>query len=122
MNTREQVLDQKGKCQKKLKSPISNRNWCDINTLGVIPKLYKMCLNPESKCQKQITFPPRQYKLKKNGFKNKYQQKFRWSEDAWNKFSNPAVNGAASFIGKAVSAKTKHPKTWQRTTKFSKNL
>ena len=65
MNTREQELDQKGKCQKNLKSPISNRNWYDINTLGVIPKLYKMCLNPECKCQKQLTFPPRQNQLKK---------------------------------------------------------
>ena len=39
MNTREQELDQKRKCQIKLNSPMSNRAWCDLNTERDIPKL-----------------------------------------------------------------------------------
>ena len=56
------------------------------------------------------------------GFKNTMKKTFKGSQTAWNKFLKPAVNVAAPFIGKAVSAKTKNPKAGQATTNILKSI
>ena len=49
---------------------MSNSTWCDSNSKGYTLKLHDSCHNPKSKCQKQITFTPRQFKLEGSGFKS----------------------------------------------------
>ena len=70
-------------------------------------KLHDMCHNPKCRCQKQITFTPKQFQLECGSIRSKLQGKFEVTQIAWNKFLKPAVNVAAPFIGMAVGAKTK---------------
>ena len=43
---------------------MSNSQWCDSSSKGVVLKLHDFCHNPKCKCQKQLTFTPRQFQLK----------------------------------------------------------
>ena len=110
------------KCKNNHGSPISNAAWCDLNSKGDILKLQDLCHNPKCKCQKQITFTPRQFQLEGAGFKSKLQKMFEGTQSAWKKFLKPAVNVAAPFIGMPVSAKTKNPKIGQATTNILKSI
>ena len=42
---------------------MSNSAWFDLNSKSDIIKLHDLCINPKSKCQKQITFNPREFQL-----------------------------------------------------------
>ena len=46
-------------------------------------------------------------------------KKFKGSQTAWNEFSKPAVNVAASFIG---MARTENPKVGQATNNILKSI
>ena len=81
-----------------------------------------MCHNPKYKCQQQITFTPRQFQLEGGSIKNKLQKIFKWTQTAWRKFVEPAVNVGAPFIGMAVSAKTKNPKDEQAMINILKSI
>ena len=112
----------KRKCKNNHCSSMSNQAWTDLNSKSNILKLHDKCPNPKSGCQKIITFAPHQYMLEGGSFKSKLQKIFRGTQTAWNKFSKPAVNVAAPFIGMAVSAKTKNPKVGQATTNILKSI
>ena len=60
----------KAKCKNGHCSSMSNSAWCDLNSKGDTPKLHDTCQNPKCKCQNQITFTPKQFKLEGSGFKN----------------------------------------------------
>ena len=81
-----------------------------------------MCHNPKCKCQKQITFTPKQFQLERGSMKTRLQKNFKGTQTAWNKFLKPAINATAPFIGMAVSAKTKNPKVGQGTTNVLKSI
>ena len=97
---------------------MSGSAWCDLNNNCTVLKLHDMCQNTKCKCQKQITFTPKQFHLEGGLIKSKLQKVFKGTQTAWNKFLKSAVNAAAPFIGMAVSAKTKNPKVGQATTKI----
>ena len=67
-----------------------------------------MCHNPKCNCQKQITFLPKQFMLESGSIESKLKSIFKWKQTACNIFLKPALNGAATFIGMVVSAKTKN--------------
>ena len=60
----------KGKIRNKHCSSMSDSAWCDLNSRGDISQLHDICSNPKCKCQKIITFTPRQYMLKGGSTKN----------------------------------------------------
>ena len=101
---------------------MSNSAWCDLNSKGDILKLHDKCPNPKCNCQKIHTFTPHEYMLEGGSIKSKLQKIFKGTQTAWNKFLKPAVNVAAQFIGKAVSAKTENLKVGQATTNILKSL
>ena len=50
-------------------------------------------------------------------------QKFFWgTQTAWNNFLKPAFIATAPFVGMAVSAKTKNPKTRRATANILKSI
>ena len=81
-----------------------------------------MCHNPKSKCQKQITFTPNQFKLEGGPIRSKLQKLLNGTQSAWTKLLKPAINATAPFTGLAVSAKTRNPKVGQATTHILKNI
>ena len=120
--TKGEDFERRGKCENGHCSSLSNSAWTDLNTNGTPLKLHDMCPNGRCKCQKQISFTPKQFQLEGSGFKNKMKKFFKDSQKAWDKFLKPAVNVAAPFIGMAVSAKTKNPKVGQATTNILKTI
>ena len=78
--------------------------------------------NPKCKCQKKITFVPKQFHLEGCSIRSKLQKNFRGTQTAWNKFLKAANNAIAPFIGMAVSAKTKNPEVGQGTTNILKSI
>ena len=112
----------RGKCKNNHCSSMSNAAWCDLNSKGNIIKLQDKCPNPKCGRQTIITFTPHQYMLEGGSIKCKLQKIFTGTQTAWNKFSKPAVNVAAPFIGMAVSAKTKNPKVGHATTNILKTI
>ena len=96
----------RGKCRTKHCSPMSNSAWCDLNNKVDIFKLHDKCPNPKCNSQKIITFTPHQYLLEGGLIKCELQKIFRRTQTARNKFSKPAINATAPFIGMAVSGKT----------------
>ena len=112
----------RGKCKNNHCPSMSNSAWCDLNNKGDILKLHDKCHNPKCNCQKIITFTPLQYMLEGGSIKSKLQKIFRETKTAWNKFSKPAVNVAAPFIGLAVGARTKNPVVGQATTSFLNSI
>ena len=68
--TRGEDFMEEGKCKRNPCSALSNTAWCDLNSKGDLLKMHDHCSNPKRKCQKQITFTPRQFQLEGAGFKN----------------------------------------------------
>ena len=54
--------------------------------------------------------------------RNKLKSIFRGTQAVLNKFSKPAVNMAAPFIGMAAGAKSKNPQVGQATTNILKSI
>ena len=81
-----------------------------------------MCHNPKCKCQKQITFTPKQFELEGSGFKNTMKKFFEGPQTAWNKFLKPALKIATPIISAGVAAKTKNPQSAQITNSILKSL
>ena len=104
------------------RSAMSNSAWCDLNKNCTVLKLHDTCHNPKCKCQKQITFTPKQFQLEGGSIKSKLQKTCRGTQTAWNKFLKPAIKATAPFIGMAVSAKTKSPEVGQATTIILKSI
>ena len=110
------------KCSHGHRSAMSNSAWCDLNKNCTVLKLHDMCHNPKCKCQKQITFTPKQFLLEGGSIKSKIQKIYKGTQTIWNEFIKPAVNVAAPFIGMAVSEKTMNPTVGQATTKTLKSI
>ena len=119
--TRGEDFLKNAKCTLGHRSAKSKSAWCDLNKFCTVLKLHHMCHNPKCKCQKQITFTPKQFHLEGGSIERKLQKKFKGSQTICNKFLKPAVNVAAPFIGMAVSAKIKNPKVRQATTNILKS-
>ena len=60
---------------------------------------------------KKEIFTPGQLQLEGAVFRNRLEKLFERTQTAWKKIPKLALNLADSFIGMAVSAKTKIPKT-----------
>ena len=56
---------------------MSDSAWCNLNQKGDILELHDICHNPKRKCQKQVTFTPRQFKMEGAGFKNTMEKNLR---------------------------------------------
>ena len=87
-----------------------------------ILKLHDMCANKNCNCQKQITFTPRQYMLEGGSIKTKLKKILKGTQKAWDSLLKPALNIASPYVGMAVSAKTKNPKTGQATGNILKSI
>ena len=122
MTSRGQDFIKNAKCAHGHRSAMSDSALCDLNKNCTVLKLHDMCHNPKCKCQKQVTFTPKQLQLEGGSIKSKLKSIFKGTEKMWNKFLKPAVNVAAPFIGMAVGAKTKNPKNAQATTNKLKGL
>ena len=109
-------------CKHGHRSAMSNSAWCYLKKVCTLLKLQDMCHNPKCKCQKQITFTPRQFQLEGASIGSKLQKIFRGTQNAWNEFFKSAVNVAAPNIGMDMSAKTKNPKVGQATTSILKSI
>ena len=81
-----------------------------------------MCHNPKCKCQKQITFNPKQFQLQGGSIKSKLQKNFRGTQTAWNKFIRPGLKMATSLISAAVAAKTKNHQSAQVANSILKSI
>ena len=114
--TRGENFQKRGKCRNGHCSTLSGVAWTDLNKNGTILKLRDICPNKNCKCQKQITFTPRQFELEGLGFKNFMKKVFKGSKTAWNRFLKPVVNEVAPVFGTMVAAKLKNPKAGQTTT------
>ena len=68
--TRGESFVKNAKCTHGHRSAMSNSAWCDLNKNCTVLKLHDMCHNPKCRCQKQITFTPKQFQLEGPGFKN----------------------------------------------------
>ena len=113
--TRGEEFFKNAKFTHRHRSAMSNSAWCDLNKTCTVLKLQDMCHNLECKCQKQITFTPKQYMLEGNGLK-KMKKMFKGSQTAWNKFLKPTINTLAPVIGLAVGAKSKNKQVGAATT------
>ena len=85
-------------------------------------KLHDFCHNQKCKCQKQITFSPKQFQLEGGGFKNTKKKIFKGSQTAWNKFLKPALKIATPNISAGVAARTKEPQSAQTTNNVLKSI
>ena len=110
------------KCTHGHRSAMSNSAWCDLNKICTVLKLHDMCHNPKCKCQKQITFSPRQFQLEGGSIKSKLQKIFRRTQTAWNNFIKPGLKKATPLLSAAVAAKTKNPQSAQVTNSVLKSL
>ena len=120
--TRAEDFIKNAKCSHGHRSTMSNSAWCDLNKNCTVLKLHDMCHNPKCKCQKQITFTPKQFQLEGGSIESELQKIFKGTPTALNKFLKPAINATAPFIGMAVSAKTRNPKVGQATTNILKSI
>ena len=110
------------KCTHGHRSAMSTSAWCDLKKNCTVLKLHNMCHNPNCKCQKQITFSPKQFQLEGGSIKIKLKSIFEGTKTAWDNFLKSAPNMASPYIGMAVAAKTKNPKIGQATDKTVKSL
>ena len=104
------------------KSAMSKSAWSDLNKNCTVLKLHDMCHNPKCKCQKQINFTPKEFQLEGVSIKSKQQKIFRGTQTAGKKFLKPALNIAITYIGMAVSAKTKNPQIGKATGDLLKSI
>ena len=68
---------------------MSNSAWCDLNKNFTVLNLRDMCHNPKCRCQKQITFTPKQFQLEGGSIKFKLQKNSRGTRKAWHSFNKP---------------------------------
>ena len=120
--TRGQGFIKNAMCTHGHRSAMSNSAWCDLNKNCTVLKLHDMCHNAKCKCQKQITFSPKQFQLEGAGFKNTMKKIFKRSQTAWSKFLKPTINTLAPVIGMAVGAKSKNKQVGAATTNILKSL
>ena len=80
--TRGENFQKRGKCRNGHCSSLSGSAWSDLNKNGTILKLHDMCPNQNCKCQKQITFTPKQFELEGSGFKSFMKKVFKGSKTA----------------------------------------
>ena len=104
------------------RSAMSNSAWCDLNKKCTVLKLHDMCHNLKCKCQKQITFTPKQFQLEGDSIKSKLQEILKSTQTAWNKFNKPGLKMATPLISAAVAAKSKNPQSAQVTNSILKSL
>ena len=116
------IFIKNAKCRHGHRSAMTNSAWCDFNKNCTVLKLHDMCHNPKCRCQRQITFSPKQFQLERGGFRKTMKIIFKGSQTPWNKFLKPALNIASPFIGLTVSAKTKNPKVGQATANNLKSI
>ena len=110
------------KCTHGHRSAMSDSAWCDLNKNCTVLKLHDMCHNPKCKCQKQITFTPKQFQLEGGSIKSKLQKIFRGTKKAWDSFIKPGLKMATPLISAAVAVKTKNPQSAQITNNILKSL
>ena len=115
-------LRKNAKCKHGFCSPMGNSAWCDFNKDRTIIQLPERCHNPKCNCQKQFTFTPKQYMLEGNGFKKPLKKIFEKSRAAWNKNMKPALNIVSTYIGTAVSARTRNPQIGKATSDHLKSI
>ena len=120
--TRAENVFKNAKCKHGHRSAMSNSAWCDLKKDCTVLKLHDMCHNPKCKCQKQITFTPKQFQLESGSIKSKLQKIFIGTQTAWNKFLKPGLKLATPIISAAVAAKTKNPHSAQITSNILKSL
>ena len=120
--TRGEDFIKNAKCSHGHRSAMTNSAWCDLNKNCTVLNLHYMCHNPKCKCQKQITFSPRQFQLEGSGFKNTMKKIFKGSQTASNKFLKPALKIATPIISAGVAMKTKNPQSAQVTSNILKSL
>ena len=70
------------KCTHGHRYILSKSAWCDLNKNCTVLKLHDICHNPRCKCQKQITFTPKQFQLEGGLIKIKLQKIFTGTETA----------------------------------------
>ena len=99
---------------------MSNLSCCDSKIK--IFKIHDMCLNPTSRCQKQVTFTTHQYIPGSSCFKNTIIKTFEGGQKAWDSFFKPALDTLAPVIGMAVGAQRKNPHVDQAATIILKSL
>ena len=117
-----QIFIRNANCTHGHRSAMSYTGWCDLNENCTVLKLHDMCHNPKCKCQKQITFSPRQFQLEGSGFKSTMKKVFKGFQTAWAKFLKPTMNTLAPVIGMAVGAKSKNKQVGAATTDILKSL
>ena len=120
--TRAEDFIKNAKCSHGHRSAMSNSAWCDLNKNCTVLKLHDMCHNPKCKCQKQITFTPKQFQLEGGSIKSKLQKIFKGTQTAWNKFIKPSLKMATPLISAAVAAKTKNRQSAQGANSILKSL
>ena len=120
--TRGQDFIKNAKCSHGHRSTMSNSAWCDLKKNCTVLKLHDMCHNPKCKCQKQITFNPKQFQLECGSIKSKLQKTFTGTQSTWNKFIKPGLKMATPLISAAVAAKTKNPQSAEVTNSILKPL
>ena len=120
--TRAEDFVKSGKCTHGHRSAMSNSAWCDLNKNCTVLKLHDFCHNPKCKCQKQITFSPKQFQLEGGSIRSKLQKILKGTQIAWNKFIKPGLKIATPLISAAVAAKTKNPQSAQVTNSILKSL
>ena len=80
--TRGQDFIKNANCRHGHCSAMSSSAWCDLNKNSTVLKMHDMCHNPKCKCQKRITFRPKQLLLEGAGFKNTRNKVFKGSQTA----------------------------------------
>ena len=120
--TKGEDFTKSAKCTYRHRSAMSNSAWFDLNKNCTVLKLHDMCHNPKCKCQKQITFTPKQFELEGGSIKSKLQKNFKGTQTAWKKFIRPGLKKATPLISAAVAAKTKNPQSTQITSNILKSL
>ena len=81
----------KGRWKNNQCSAMSNQAWCDLKSKCGILKLHDICHNSKCRCQKQITFKPREFQMEGAGFKNRIRKNFKGTENLWNIFNEPGL-------------------------------
>ena len=113
--TRAEGFIKNAKCSHGHQSAMSNSAWCDLYRNCTFRKLHDKCHNPKCKCQKQITFTPKQFQLEGGSIKSKLQKIFRGTKKAWDSFIRPGLKMATPLTSAAVAAKTKNPQSAKLT-------
>ena len=120
--TRGQDFIKSAKCTHGHRSAMSNSAWCDLNKNCTVLNLHDMWHNPKCKCQKQITFSPKQFQLEGGSIESELKSIFRGTKTAWDKFIKPGLKMATPLISAAIAAKTKNLQSAQVTNSFLKSL